>query len=152
VVLSAPIQRASWFLRSALGVLVAVFSIGVIIGIGTGLGALVGGDPVLSVFSGGLVIGLYAIALAGIGILVFGLGWPQFAGPAIAAASLGFYLVDLIGGILHLPDYVKDIALTRHLGTPMAGNYDWGGMALCAAVAVVGTFIGAWRFARRDLG
>ncbi len=152
VVLSTPISRVSWFVRSALGLLLAVFAIGAVIGLAAGLGAAIAGDPPLAVFSGGLVIGLYAVALAGVGVLVFGLGWPQFAGAAVAGVTLAFYLIDLIGAILRLPDYVTDIALTRHLGEPMAGSYDWLGMALCVAVVVFGVAVGAWRFARRDLG
>lgn len=152
VVLSTPISRVSWFVRSALGLLLAVFLIGVVIGLAAGLGAAVEGDPALPVVTGGLVIGLYAVALAGVGVLVFGLGWPQFAGGAVGGVTVGFYLIDLIGGILRLPDYITDIALTRHLGEPMAGSYDWPGMGICLAVVVFGVVVGAWRFARRDLG
>ena len=152
MVLSTPIERVSWFVRSSLGLLLAIFAIGLVIGVGSGLGAAVAGDPALPVVTGGMVIGLYAVALAGVGVLVFGLGWPQFAGGAVAAVTVGFYLIDLIGGILLLPDYITDIALTRHLGEPMAGSYDWPGMALCAGVVVFGVVVGAWRFARRDLG
>lgn len=151
VVLSTPMRRASWFIRSALGVLVAVLAVGLVIGLATALGAAVAGNSGVPVFIGGLVIGLYAMGLAGVGILVFGLGWPQFAGGAVGGITVGFYLIDLLGGILQLPDFVTDISLTRHLGQPMAGAYDWPGMALCVAVAVGGTLIGAWRFARRDL-
>ena len=152
VVLSTPIKRVSWFVRGALGLLVAVFAIGVVIGLAAGLGAALAGDPALAVVTGGLVIGLYAVALAGVGVLVFGLGWPQFAGGAVAGVTVAFYLIDLIGGILRLPDYITDLALTRHLGEPMAGSYDWPGMALCVGGVVVGVVVGASRFARRDLG
>jgi len=152
VVLSTPTSRASWFVRSALGVLLSVFAIGVVIGLAAGLGAAIAGDPAVPVVTGGLVIGLYAVALAAVGVLVFGLGWPQFAGGAVAGVTVAFYLIDLIGGILRLPDYITDIALTRHLGEPMAGSYDWGGMALCLGVVIFGVVLGAWRFARRDLG
>jgi ABC-2 type transport system permease protein len=152
VVLSAPVQRVSWFIRSALGVLISALVVGVVIGLLTGLGGLVAGDAPFSIFMGGVVVGVYAAALAGFGILIFGIGFPQFAAGAVAAATLAFYLIDLLGGILDLPDVVKDLALTRHLGQPMAGVYDGPGMALCFAVIVGGTLIGAWGFARRDLG
>lgn len=152
MVLSTPIERISWFVRSAVGLLLAVFTIGVVIGVGAGLGAAIVGDESWPVFSGGLVIGVYALALAGVGVLVFGLGFPQFAGGAVAGVTLAFYLIDLIGAILRLPDYVTDLALTRHLGEPMAGSYDWPGMAACVAVLVFGVVVGAWRFAQRDLG
>jgi len=69
----------------------------------------------------------------------------------VAGATLAFYLIDLIGAILRLPDYVTDLAMTRHLGEPMAGSYDWPGMAACVAVMAFGVVVGGWRFARRGL-
>ena len=151
-VLSTPTPRASWFLRSGGAVLVALMSMSLVFGLLTGLGSLLSGDEALPVVAGCLVIGGYAAALAGIGIAVAGLGWPGLAAPAVAVVTLGMYLLDLIGGILRLPDWLLNASLARHLGQPMAGDFDWPGMAACAILAIGGVVLGAWRFARRDLG
>jgi ABC-2 type transport system permease protein len=151
VVLSTPIRRMTWFRRSGGAVLLALLLMSLVIGAGLGLGALIAGDAAGTVFAGATVIGMYAAALAGIGLLIAGLGWPQFAGAAVAILTLCFYLLDLIGGILQLPAVVLDVALNRHLGQPMVGSYDIPGMAACMALAVGGLLIGAWAFARRDL-
>jgi putative exporter of polyketide antibiotics len=151
VVLSTPVKRAAWFVRSGGAVLVALLLMSVVVGVATGIGATLSGSPGLPVLAGGLVIGGYAVALAGVGIAVSGLGWPQLAGPMVAVFALGMYLLDLIGGILRLPDDLLNISLARHLGEPMAGSYDLPGLVACAVLAVGGLTLGAWAFARRDL-
>ena len=151
VVLSTPIRRVAWFLRSGFGLLLAILMIGVVIGLATAIGAAISGDPALPVFAGAVVLGVYAAALGGVGILVAGLGRPGWAGAAVGGLTIAFYLVDLLGSILHLPDFITNLVLTRHLGQPMAGSFNVPGLALCAALALGGLVIGAWGFSRRDL-
>jgi putative exporter of polyketide antibiotics len=151
LVASTPVRRASWFLRSAGGLLLGVVVMGVLIGLGPAIGALAQGDEWPSLFGGGLVLGLYGAALIGIGFAVAGFGWPGLAAIAVGAFTLIFYLLDLLGGLLGLPADLLNLSLTRHLGRPMIGEYDWAGLVACAALAVGGLLVGAWRFARRDL-
>jgi uncharacterized membrane protein YfcA len=49
------------------------------------------------------------------------------------------------------PDWIRQLALTSHLGQPMVGIWDWAGMAACAAIAVAGLLLGAWGISRRDV-
>ena len=151
VVAAAPITRLSWFLRSGGAVVVALLLMGVVLGLATSLGAALAGDAGLPVFTGSVVLGLYAAALAGVGILVAGLGWPQFAGAGVAVVAVGTYLLDLIGNVLRLSPDLLNLSLTRHLGQPMVGNYNWPGMAACVALALGGLAVGALAFSRRDL-
>ncbi len=95
--------------------------------------------------------GLYGAALVGVGLAVGGAGWPNLAALAVGAFTIVFYLLDLLGGLLGLPDELLNLSLTRHLGQPMVGEYDWPGMIACLALAVGGLLFGAWRFSRRDL-
>jgi ABC-2 type transport system permease protein len=152
VVLSTPLSRRSWFVRSAAALILALLLMSLIIGMATALGALTVGDADLNIVAGGLVIGAYAAALAGVGICVAGLGWPGLAAPVVAVLALAMYLLDLIGGILRLPHELLDLSLARHLGSPLAGSYDFPGLTACLVLAVGGILLGAWRFGRRDLG
>ena len=86
-----------------------------------------------------------------VGFVVAGLGWPQFAGLVVAGLALAFYLLDLIGSILRLSDDVMNLTLNRHLGKPMIGNYDTGGLVFCLAVAIGGLLVAALLYSRRDL-
>jgi hypothetical protein len=60
-------------------------------------------------------------------------------------------MLDLLVPALSLPDWVRQIALTAHLGQPMVGTWDWVGMAACAVLAIGGLLVGAWGIARRDV-
>ncbi len=150
-VMSTPIRRVAWFLRSAGGLFVAVLLMGLLIGLGPAIGAAAQGDAWPPLFAGGLVLGLYGAALVGVGLAVGGAGWPNLAALAVGAFTIVFYLLDLLGGLLGLPEELLNLSLTRHLGRPMVGDYDWPGMIACLAIAVGGLLFGAWRFSRRDL-
>ena len=92
------------------------------------------------------------MALAGIGLAVGGLVRPGLAAPVTIVLGLAFYLLDLIGSILNLPDAILDLALNRHLGRPILGSYDEAGIALCIALAVGGVVLSAVGMRRRDIG
>jgi hypothetical protein len=66
--------------------------------------------------------------------------------------ALTFFLLDIIGSILNLPEPVLDLALNRHLGQPMIGIYDWPDMAACAVLAIGGVVVCAIGMRRRDIG
>ncbi len=150
-VLAAPLSRTTWVLRSGLAVLVAALVMGAVVGLGPALGAAVQGDPFVTLLGGGLVLGIYGAALVGVGFVVAGLGWPSLAGPVVAGLTLAFYLFDLIGSILRLSDDVMNLTFNRHLGKPMIGVYDVGGLVFCAVLAVGGLLFAAFLYRRRDL-
>jgi putative exporter of polyketide antibiotics len=151
LVLASPLRRMAWVLRSGAAVLLATMLMGFLVGTGPAIGAAAQGDPFVQLLGGGLVLGLYGAALVGAGFIIAGAGWPQLAGPVVVALTMNFYLFDLIGGILRLSDDVMNLTLNRHLGKPMIGVYDTGGLIFCAAFAVGGLLIAAWSYSRRDL-
>ena len=152
VVLGSPVSRASWTIRSASAVLVAIVVMTVVMAAGVAVGAATQTGDIVGPVVGLSALGLYGMALAGIGLAVGGLIRPSLAAPVTVILGLAFYLVDLIGSILDLPDFIVDLALNRHLGRPILGVYDPAGMALCAALAVGGVLVCAWGMRRRDIG
>ncbi|MEW5990001.1 MAG: hypothetical protein AB1736_01470 [Chloroflexota bacterium] len=152
VVLGAPISRVAWALRSAAAVQAAIAVTVAVLAVALAAGTMIQGDDPARPVIGVAVLGLYAMALAGIGLAVGGLVRPSLAGPVTLVLGLAFYLWDIIGTILEWPSEVLDIALNRHLGRPMIGEYDEVGLILLAAIAVGGVVLCAVGLRERDIG
>lgn len=154
LLLSAPITRAGWAVRSSLAVMagiaviIGMLVVAVVIGASTQAAESDLGELAVGVS----VLGLYAAAIAGIGLAVGGLVRPSLAAPVSLTFAIGFFLWDVIGSIVRLPDEVLDLALQRHLGKPILGELDWPGMALCALIAGGGVVLCAIGMRRRDIG
>ena len=151
MILGVPISRFGWTVRSGFGMLAALGAMSVVLALLVALGVVIaGGDPLHPIL-GSLVLGLYAAALAGIGLAVAGWSRAVLAAIVPAALGLGFYLLDLLGPVLGLPQVILDLSLPRHLGQPMAGGYDPAGIALCLVLAVGGVLVAGIGFQRRDV-
>jgi len=116
-----------------------------------GLGTRTQSMPLLFPVLGTAAIGLYAAALAGVGIAVGGLIGPAFAAPTVVGLTLVTWLVDLIGGDLGIPDWIHQLALSTHMGQPMVGVWNATGIVACLVLAAGGLAIGTLAFTRRDL-
>jgi ABC-2 type transport system permease protein len=152
LLIPTPVARHRWPLAGALGVASAILVIVVLTAAGIATGTLAARGEVAAPLLGTLAIGLYASAMAGIGIAVGGLFGPALAAPTVVAVTILTWLLDLVAGDLGLPEWVTQLALSSHMGQPMVGVWDPVGIVACAALAIGGTAIGVWGFARRDLG
>jgi len=152
VQLATPLTRARWATATGIAAWLAVATVTALLGVAIGLGvASVGQDPATPM-AGTLVLGLYGAALAGIGMGVGGIFGPQHAARAVAAFTIGTFLVDTLAPVLRLPEWVSQLALTTHLGEPMVGTWDPTGVVACLVLAVGGLAAGAWGMSRRDIG
>jgi ABC-2 type transport system permease protein len=151
VVLSTPISRVGWALRAGLGTYAAILVFVTIVATLVAIGAGLAGSPLASPIAGTYVGGIYALAIAGIGLAVGGAWRPGPAAMVAGAFVIGFYVFDLLGAILGLPTWLTDLSLTKHLGQPMAGIFDPGGIIACVVLAVGGLAIAALGLRRRDL-
>lgn len=151
MVLSAPLSRVAWAMAAAAGLLVNMVLVVVLVGIGIAIGGATTGGDLVTPIVGSLVLVFYGGALIGIGCAVGGLIGTRFAAPVTVVVVLLTWFVQLLGPLLGLPDFVQQLALTNHYGQPMVGIWDWGGVAVSAALAVAGIALGAWGLRRRDL-
>jgi ABC-2 type transport system permease protein len=151
MVLATATARIRWFVASGLGVYLAVCLVALIAAMGVTVGLLSVADEVVEPVLGSLVLALYGLAIAGIGLAVA--GWVRASlGAAVAAAvAIGTILIDIIVPALRLPDWILDLSLTSHYGEPMLGSWDPVGVTVSLALAFGGLLLGAWGFARRDL-
>ena len=151
MVLTTPTARSRWVGAGGIGSLLAVMVMTVLFAAGIGLGAasasVAGGDAIV----GSVALGLYALAIVGVGVAVGGLWRSSLAAEIAALVVVATYLIDLVAPPLGLPDWVHQIALTAHLGQPMVGRWDMTGIVACLVLAVGGILLGAWGIRRRDI-
>ncbi len=152
VLLATPMTRSRWVIAGGVAALLATVIITVLFALGIGSGAAGSGiDPTESML-GTASLGLFTAAVVGIGFAIGGL-WRTSLAPEIAALLVvATYLLSLLAPPLGLPDWVRQLALTSHLGEPMIGRWDPAGVVACLVIAVGGIALGAWGMSRRDVG
>jgi ABC-2 type transport system permease protein len=149
--LATPRDRARWVFSTGLGI---VLDIAIIVGltvVGIALGAALAGGEIATPAVGSIVLGLFAMAMAGIGFAVGGVFGAGYAGPVVAIATILTWALDILAPALGLPDVLHELALTGHYGLPMLGHWDAAGVIASIVLLVGGLLIGAWGFGRRDL-
>jgi ABC-2 type transport system permease protein len=151
MLLATPLARVRWLASGAVGILAGIAIIVVVTAAGIAIGTLSAGGEIATPVIGTLAIGLYAMALAGVGLAVGGLIGAEYAGPAVAALTIVTWLLDLVAGDLGLPAWVTQLALSSHMGQPMVGVWDGVGIVACLVLAVGGLGLGAWGMRCRDL-
>ena len=152
VVLSSPLSRASWALRSGLGVLAAIGIVTVIVAACVGIGAAAVAGDVVEPVAGIGVLGLAAAGFTSVGLAVGGLLRTSLAAGVTAALVIATFLLDTLGSALKLPDAVLQLSIYEHLGQPMAGAFDPIGLVALAIMIVGGLAVGTIGFTRRDIG
>jgi ABC-2 type transport system permease protein len=151
MVLATPLSRVRWASAGGLGMLVNVAIFVALVAAGIGIGVGTTESDIATPVVGSLVLGLYAAALVGIGHAIGGVIGTRFASTAVIVFVVVTWFVQLLGPLLNLPDFVRDLALTSHFGQPMVGVWDSIGIVAAIALAVGGIAIGSWGFSRRDL-
>jgi ABC-2 type transport system permease protein len=150
MLLSTPLARSSWAIRSGLGVYAAIAVMTAVMAVGIGIGAVAAGSDGLTPMAGTVTLGLYAAAVAGVGFAVGGVR-TSIAAEIAALVVTATYLIDLLAPALKLPDAIHQLALTAHMGQPMVGRWDAAGIVACLILAAGGLAVGALGMRRRDV-
>ena len=150
-VLATPLTRVRWLVTGAIGAFLGAVVFTVIFAVAIAGGASSGGLTAGSALLGSASLGLYAAALIGVGVAIGGVWRTSLAAEVVAILVIATYLLDLLAPPLNLPDWVHQLALTAHFGTPMLGSWDPVGIVACLALAIGGTLVGAWGIRRRDI-
>ena len=152
LVLSTPVSRAGWALRSGLAVMAGIGVFVIVLGLFVIAAVASQGGDIGAPVAGAAILGLAAAGFAGIGFAAGGLVRSSLAAPVAAAAVIGTFVLDTLGAALDLPDVILDLSIYKHLGQPMAGTYDIVGIVVAAILAIGGLLVGAWGLQRRDVG
>lgn len=151
MLLATPLTRMPWAVSGGLGVYLAIAVMTVVLALSVGIGALLAGSDAVTPMAGSVTLGLYAAAVAGVGLAIGGLFRTSIAAETVALVVTLTYLVDLLAPALELPDWVHQLALTAHLGQPMVGVWDLAGIGACLLLAAGGLALGGWGMQRRDV-
>jgi ABC-2 type transport system permease protein len=151
LLLATPLARARWAISGGIGVFAGIAVIMVLTVVGIGIGATITGGDIVTPMIGTAVLGLYALAMAGVGVAIGGVIGTGVAAPAVAILTTLTWFAGIIAPALGLPDVVRELALTTHYGHTMVGVWDPAGIVASLVLAVGGVLLGAWGFNRRDL-
>jgi len=152
VVLSAPVSRVSWAVRSGLGVLAAIGVVTVVIAALIGVAIASQGGDVVTPMVGIGILGLAAAAFASVGLAAGGLFRSSWAAGVTAFLVITTLLIDTLGAALKLPQIILDLSLYKHLGQPIAGIVDPVGVVAAGVMVIGGVAICAVGLTRRDIG
>jgi ABC-2 type transport system permease protein len=152
VVLSTPRSRASWAVRSGLGVLAAIGVVTVTIAVLIGIAIGSQGRDVVTPVVGVGILGLASAAFASVGLAAGGLFRLSWAAGVTAFLVIATLLIDTLGAALKLPDVILELSLYKHLGQPIAGVFDPFGIVVAVVMVVGGVAICAFGLTRRDIG
>jgi ABC-2 type transport system permease protein len=151
VVLSAPMTRFSWFIRSGVGMFGGIVLAATIVAVASAIGALSQGSDVVAPTVGTYVLALYGAALAGLGLAMAGLVRSSLGAPTVIVVTIAMFLIALLAHALNLPDWVADLDLTSHYGQPLVGHWDGVGVLASLGLAFGGLLLGAFGVGRRDV-
>lgn len=151
MVLATPLERVRWALAGGVGMLVNVAIFVALSAVGIALGVATTGSDLITPVTGSLILGVYAAALVGIGLAVGGVFGARFAAPFVVIFVLATWFVQIVGGLLGLPEFVVQLALTTHFGQTFVGVWDWAGVTASIVLALGGIAVGTFAFTRRDL-
>jgi ABC-2 type transport system permease protein len=149
--LATPLSRRRWVTAGWIGLLGGIVVVVAMAAAGIAIGASMTGGDIATPIVGSLVLGVYAVALVGIGVAIGGVAGTRFAGAAVALITVATWALGILGPALGLPDAINQLALTLHYGFPMLGQWDPAGVVASLVLAVGGVAIGAWGMQRRDL-
>jgi len=147
-----PVGRTAWLLGRLAVIVLAVLVLALLAAASAWAGTAITGAG-LGIGDAALIaVNLVPITLLflGIGVAVFGLA-PRLTLQVGLGVVIAAYLLDLVGGLLELPEAVLELGPFRHLAAvPVA---DMGGVAAAVMVLVglAGVALGAGAFRRRDL-
>ena len=151
LLLATPLTRVRWAVASGIGVWLAVAVAIALLAASIGTGVALTGSEAVQPMVGTLALALYGTAMAGVGLAVGGLTRSSLAAPAVVVVAIGTFLVDILAQALRLPDWVRQLALSSHMGEPMVGSWDAAGFLACLILAIGGLTLGAWGMNRRDV-
>ena len=147
-----PLSRVRWLSGRLCLALVLLVSAGLLAGVCTWAGAAAEHSAigVGSLVGAGLNAVIPAVLLLGLGALFLGF-WPRAATIAVYAIVAWSLLVELVGGIGAVSNWLLDTSVFHHVASAPAVPPNWGADAVLAGIGLIAAMVGLLGFRRRDL-
>ena len=108
--LATPLSRLRWAGSGGVGILVDLALVVLLTAVGIAIGGLIAGGDLVNPLTGSTVLFFYGAALIGIGVAVGGLLGARLAVPVVAVVVLATWMVQLLGPLFNLPDFIQQLA------------------------------------------
>ena len=153
LLLSTATTRLRWAASHLAIALLGSAAILVVVGLSVGLahGVAVGAPADQAVRMAGAALAQVPAVwvMAALAFALF--GWAPLAAPAVWALYVAFIVLGEFGELWQLPRWVLDLSPFAHSPTLPGGAVESGGLALLLGAVVMGLFVGAVGWRRRDV-
>jgi ABC-2 type transport system permease protein len=153
LLVSRPVSRIRWLSGRMLVALVAVVAAGLLAGLGSWVGGVLGGGglSLTTLLAAGLNAAAPALCVLGISVVAVGF-LPRLSTPIAWGIVAWSLIVEIVGGIGAISPSVLETSVFHHLAAAPAVSPDWAAVGVLAGIGAIGMVIGAAGFVRRDLG
>jgi ABC-2 type transport system permease protein len=151
-ILTAPVARHRW-LGARIVIAATTLSVcGIVAGLATLLGAVLGGAHVdgAAVVGAGLNLVPPAVCILGIGVLAYGMV-PRMAGRIVWGLVGWSVLIDLIGGIGSLDHWVADTSVFHQMAAVPAVPPNWPSLVALVLIGITASIAACVAFDHRDV-
>jgi ABC-2 type transport system permease protein len=147
-----PVSRQRWLAGRGALMLAVIVAAGLLCGLAFWAAAAAQhvGLGLSQLIQAGLNSAAPAIALTGLGILLFGFV-PRLVTPACWAIVAWAFMLDLLGSVIPVDHWILDTSLLRHLALAPSATPDWRICGTYLAIGAAAAVLGGCRFASRDL-
>ena len=151
-ILIGPVSRRSWLGGRLVVCLVVLLLSGLLAGALAWLGGVSqdAGVSFTTLLEAGVNIVPPAIAVSGIGVLVFGLR-PRLTSIAVYGLVGWSLLLVIVGGIGAVNHWLLDTSVFHQMASAPAVRSDWRANGIMIAIGGAGALAGAFAFTRRDI-
>ncbi|MFO7573416.1 MAG: hypothetical protein R6W48_12570 [Gaiellaceae bacterium] len=150
--LAQPLARVRWLGERLVAAVATLVLVVAVVGFAAGLGVVLRGesvDPVRLALASLNLLPVSALVL-GVGVAVYGLR-PRLTAPAVYAVVVGGFLLEFVGGILELPEWILVASPFHHVQPAPAVDPALGSSLALLALAAAALGLGLYGFRRRDL-
>jgi ABC-2 type transport system permease protein len=150
--LARPVSCTGWLSGRLAVNTAALLLMGIAAAVGAWLGTAIEATTidVDRLFTAGLALVPIGLVVLGIGTLATGVA-PRTASTIAYAVVAGSFVLELVGSVVDMNHWLRDLSLFHHLAPAPAVDPNWSSVLVLALIGLVSAAVGVVLVARRDL-